>query len=120
MNKYLYTGQKDGKVLKWDLSKHSYIQIIQDKDTKDDNKAKKIEEEIIRKYKWIPSKDDVLNFNKKLEYIARRTVSYILIINKLQLVAVSYYDGRIILWDMKGNPKKQYQIKHKKVYINIY
>jgi WD40 repeat protein len=115
-NKNLYTGQIDGKLLKWDLSKHSYIQVINDKDTKDSKKAKKIEIEITinRKTKGMPTKDEVLNFNKNLEFIARRTVSYILVINKLQLIAVSYLDGRMILWDMKGNVKKRYHIKHKK------
>jgi WD40 repeat protein len=115
-NKHLYTGQIDGKVLKWDLSKHNYIQVINDRDTKDSMKAKKIEYDLIinRKTKGMPTRDEVLNFNKNLEYISRRTVSYILVINKLQLIAVSYLDGRMILWDMKGNIKKRYQIKHKK------
>ena len=110
----LYSGQSDGKILKWNLSKPKPLE----KEELDYEKAKIKKEEELKKNKGfdaeanllekrfnqqkrhaspikIPGKDtSVLNERKK-----RNSVSCTLLLGKLQLLAASYYNGNIILWD---------------------
>ena len=110
----LYSGQSDGKILKWNLSKPKPLE----KEELDYEKAKVKKEEELKKNKGfdaeanllekrfnqqkrhaspikIPGKDtSVLNERKK-----RNSVSCTLLLGKLQLLAASYYNGNIILWD---------------------
>ena len=110
----LYTGQSDGKILKWNLAKAKPLE----KEELDFEKAKIKKEEDLKKKKGyepeatllekkfnhqkrqvspikIPGKDfSVLNDKKK-----RNSVSCTLLLGKLQLLAASYYNGNIILWD---------------------
>ena len=110
----LYSGQSDGKILKWNLSKPKPLE----KEELDYEKAKLKKEEELKKNKGfdaeanllekrfnqqkrhaspikIPGKDtSVLNERKK-----RNSVSCTLLLGKLQLLAASYYNGNIILWD---------------------
>ena len=110
----LYSGQSDAKNLKWNLSKPKPLE----KEELDYEKAKLKKEEELKKNKGfdaeatllekrfnqqkrhaspikIPGKDtSVLNERKK-----RNSVSCTLLLGKLQLLAASYYNGNIILWD---------------------
>ena len=110
----LYSGQSDGKILKWNLAKAKALE----KEELDYEKAKIKKEEELKKNKGydaeanllekrftqqkrhaspikIPGKDtSVLNERKK-----RNSVSCTLLLGKLQLLAASYYNGNIILWD---------------------
>ena len=110
----LYTGQSDGKILKWNLAKAKPLE----KEELDFEKAKIKKEEELKKRKIfdpeaaalekrfnqqkkstspikIPGKDlSALNEKKK-----RNSVSCTLLLGKLQLLAASYYNGNIILWD---------------------
>ena len=110
----LYSGQSDGKILKWNLAKPKPLE----KEELDFEKAKIKKEEELKKNKGfdaeanllekrftqqkkhaspikIPGKDtSVLNERKK-----RNSVSCTLLLGKLQLLAASYYNGNIILWD---------------------
>ena len=110
----LYSGQSDGKILKWNLAKAKPLE----KEELDYEKAKIKKEEELKKNKGfdaeanllekrftqqkrqhspikIPGKDtSVLNERKK-----RNSVSCTLLLGKLQLLAASYYNGNIILWD---------------------
>ena len=110
----LYSGQSDGKILKWNLAKTKPLE----KEELDYEKAKIKKEEELKKNKGydaeanllekrfnqqkrhaspikIPGKDtSVLNERKK-----RNSVSCTLLLGKLQLLAASYYNGNIILWD---------------------
>ena len=110
----LYSGQSDGKILKWNLAKAKPLE----KEELDFEKAKIKKEEELKKNKGydaeanllekrftqqkrhaspikIPGKDtSVLNERKK-----RNSVSCTLLLGKLQLLAASYYNGNIILWD---------------------
>ena len=110
----LYTGQSDGKILKWNLAKAKPLE----KEELDYEKAKIKKEEELKKRKLfdpeayilekkfnqqkkkaspikIPGKDlSALNDKKK-----RNSVSCTLLLGKLQLLAASYYNGNIILWD---------------------
>ena len=110
----LYSGQSDGKILKWNLAKAKPLE----KEELDYEKAKIKKEEELKKNKGydaesyllekrftqqkrhaspvkLPGKDtSVLNEIKK-----RNSVSCTLLLGKLQLLAASYYNGNIILWD---------------------
>ena len=110
----LYSGQSDGKILKWNLAKAKPLE----KEELDFEKAKIKKEEELKKRKMydpeaamlekkfnqqkkhtspikIPGKDlSALNEKKK-----RNSVSCTLLLGKLQLLAASYYNGNIILWD---------------------
>ena len=110
----LYTGQADGKILKWNLAKAKPLE----KEELDYEKAKIKKGEELQKRKVfepetvmlekkfnqikkhvdpvkLPGKDlSVLNEKKK-----RNSVSCTLLLGKLQLLAASYYNGNIILWD---------------------
>ena len=114
VQKYLFTGQSDGKILKWDLSKPKNLE----KEDLDFDKAHNKKEEELHKMNGYDREDAELEkkfFNKKktgplikipgkenmiiTEYKRRNSVSCILLLGKLQLLAASYYNGNIILWD---------------------
>ena len=127
--KFLYTGQKDGKIIKWDLIKQE--PILEDSlDIKiiKENLFIKNQEQIINNnnnnnFFNISSNNNNLNETQKLKdqlnqtktktktiFIQNNlnnsqnteknlTVSCLLLLNKLQLLAASYYNGMIILWD---------------------
>ena len=110
----LYSGQSDGKILKWNLARPKPLE----KEELDFEKAKVKKEEELKKRKIydpeatmlekkfnqqkkhvspikLPGKDlSILNDKKK-----RNSVSCTLLLGKLQLLAASYYNGNIILWD---------------------
>ena len=111
--KCLFTGQKDGKILKWELTNPNplyddtlNIAAVTEKLgkmnlNKKDNANKEETKKLLQQLKEKSSrfKDNINNpfliddKNKNL------TVSCLLILKKLQLLAASYYNGNIILWD---------------------
>ena len=114
IQKYLYTGQNDGKILKWELSKPKPLE----KEELDFDKAKnrkeedlhnnnnknfdKEEQNLERKFLLNQKgrennklEENLQNFDKKNQ----KSVSCLLLLGKLQLLAASYYNGNIILWD---------------------
>ena len=109
--KCLFTGQKDGKILKWELT-NPYpifddtldVNIVRKKiqkinQTEKENNYKE-ETNIFQKYKDKASKykekiNSILLEDKKKNL----SVSCLLMLKKLQLLAASYYNGYIILWD---------------------
>ena len=108
--KCLFTGQKDGKILKWELTNPNPIY----EDTLDVNVVKKKAEKINKKetlYKndaqnlFQKIKDRPKQFKDKINlYLLEDkkknlSVSCLLILKKLQLLAASYYNGYVILWD---------------------
>ena len=113
--RYLYTGQSDGKILKWNLAKAKPLE----KEELDYEKAKiKKEEELKKKKKAYDPEANLLEkkFNQQKRQMSpikipgkditslhekkkRNSVSCTLLLGKLQLLAASYYNGNIILWD---------------------
>ena len=110
--KFLFTGQKDGKILKWELTNPNPIlddtldvsivhkklekMNLHKKDNAKKEEAKKLYQQF--KEKNVRFKDN-LNptiLNDKHKNFA---VSCLLILKKLQLLAASYYNGYIVLWD---------------------
>ena len=147
MQKHLYTGQTDGKILKWELTKSknlegeifdfSYAKAKHEIELKygkkvefqtktifsmasnnnntqrDSINAKKINEEKIRGEK-------LLSIMKK-ENMSRESVSCIVILGKLQLLAAGYYNGNVILWDtMLKDYRKYYTDQDTCIYQIIY
>jgi WD40 repeat protein len=145
MQKHLYTGQTDGKILKWDLTKSKNLEgeifdfsIAKNKherelkygkekismetktiisSTHQNNQSsrnqKKINEENLRGEK-------LLSIMKK-ENMNRESVSCILILGKLQLLAAGYYNGNVILWDtMLKDYRKYYTDQDTCIYQIVY
>ena len=111
--KCLLTGQSDGKILKWDLTNPNpiledtlNIATVMEKVNKS-HLSKKDNQEIMEskrlmqllREKSVRHKDLISSpyvFEDKSKNMA---VSYLLILKKLQLLAASYYNGYVILWD---------------------
>lgn len=139
----LYSGQADGKILKWKLTRNTHLEnetmdyakakLRHDLETKRINSPK-----LNVKNKDTPSSSTLnnksllittLNENKennkanilKKELRKRDSVSCIVILGKLQLLAASYYNGNIILWDtMLKDYRKYYTDQETGIYQLIY
>ena len=109
--KHLFTGQKDGRILKWDLTKQNNIsedtfdiKIIKTKETNpkrtkslnEREEAKKLKEKLKQKSLRHRGQIDTLFINDKDK---NETVSCLILLQKLQLLAASYYSGYVVLWD---------------------
>ena len=111
--KCLFTGQKDGKILKWELTNPNplledtlNIKTVTEKINKinlgkRDNANREETKRLLQQLKEKSSrfKDNVNNpflMDDKNKNVA---VSCLLLLKKLQLLAASYYNGYIILWD---------------------
>jgi TM2 domain-containing membrane protein YozV len=56
----------------------------------------------------------------KRKYEKRDAVSYILLISKIQILASSYFNGLIILWDTLLMEQRKVYRDHKTVFKKIY
>lgn len=120
INKNFYTAQEDGKIFKWELNKPQPIGVLDLETTKGKseievmNKKKKnsvFANEINNKNKG-NKVDAIKKINKKKQYETRDFVTSLLIITKIQVLASSYLNGKIILWDtLLMNRRKQYKNK---------
>ena len=111
--KCLLTGQSDGKILKWDLTSPNPIvedtlnitTVIEKVNKSNYNKkdaqalleTKRLMQQL--REKSIRHKDSINNPYIMEDKSKNLAVSYLLILKKLQLLAASYYNGYIILWD---------------------
>jgi WD40 repeat protein len=111
--KCLLTGQRDGKILKWDLTNPNPIledtlsissvlekvgkSHLNRRENQNSGETKRLLQQL--REKSIRHKDSLTNpfiLEDKNKNIA---VSYLLVLKKLQLLAASYYNGYVILWD---------------------
>ena len=111
--KCLFTGQKDGKILKWELTSSNPIfddtlnittvidklgkLNLNKKDNGNKEETKKLYQQL--KEKSSRYKDNLTNPFLMDDKNKNYTVSCLLILKKLQLLAASYFNGYIILWD---------------------
>ena len=125
IQKQLYSGQADGKILLWDINKSKNLDYY----TLDYKNAKeKHDEEMFQKnknFRKYHSSERITEFNlknNKKEFgkrdkqdllfsmgekmllniksdMSRDSVSCIKILGKMQILAAGYYNGNIILWD---------------------
>ena len=124
MNK-LYSGQEDGKILEWTMqspkpkdelvlneTKDIFNKTVRYKNSYDENNeieenmGNSLSNEFKTKESQLISRE-----SKNKQYInlvnKRDTVSCLLMLNKLRLLCSSYYNGKIILWDVvTRKPKK--------------
>ena len=146
MQKFLYSGQADGKILKWDLTKSKNLEndtlVYQTAKEKlnrrgynnyssSDNKNLNNSQIHPDRHQTITNQNDMANdeelkgeklLNKlKSESMKRDTVSCIVILGKLQLLAAGYYNGNIILWDtMLKDFRKFYTDQETGIYQLVY
>ena len=134
VNKFLYTGQADGRILKWSLFKSkniesetlSYLEAKQKHDrifkSPSMIRSETIRNTIRKKTLSLNINDNAENNkniqkggtgNKEEEFkeqnkkllsdikfeMGRDTVSVILILEKIELLAAGYYNGNVLLWD---------------------
>ena len=107
--RHLFTGQRDGRILKWDLTRPHYltddvfdIKTVHDKEnaapkkvTSEVLESRRLKEQIkMKSLRHRGQVDTFLNDKSKNE-----SVSCLLLLTKLQLLAASYYSGYIVLWD---------------------
>jgi len=131
MQKHLYTGQMDGKILKWNLTKSKNLEnetldftiakvqhelelkgnfVRNSKKTKtiismqtQVSQTVKIENDDTKNLRGEKLLDKMKKDNKK-----RDSVSCICILGKLQLLAAGYYNGHVILWDTMLKDYRKY------------
>ena len=132
-NKYLYTGQKDGKILKWELTNPNPItedildiNVLNKKlgKTIKNNKNNIYKEEAKMMFEKYKNKNQIndriysyINEDKK----SNVSVTCLYILKKLQLLAASYYNGNIILWDTSLKEHRKYYIdQNTSVYSMVY
>ena len=109
--KCLFTGQKDGKILKWELTNPNPIiedtldiaivkkRIERTYLIKKENIYKEESKNIFQKFKEIKTNKEKFNSLLIEDKKKNLSVSCLIILKKLQLLAASYYNGYIILWD---------------------
>ena len=111
--KCLFTGQKDGKILKWELTSSNPVfddtlnittvidklgkLNLNKKDNGNKEETKKLYQQL--KEKSSRYKDNLTNPFLMDDKNKNYSVSCLLILKKLQLLAASYFNGYIILWD---------------------
>ena len=135
VQRQLYTGQHDGKILKWNLTTSTPLEA--EELCYDTAKSKK-QSEIDTKNKFIPNKDEHLRLTKEdmkykqIEKIPgrenikiipekRNAISCLCLLGKLQLLAASYLNGHIILWDpLLKEYRKYYFDQSTAVYFMVY
>ena len=146
MQKFLYSGQADGKILKWDLTKSKNLEndtlVYQTAKEKlnrrgynnyssSENKLNTSQIHTDRHATINANQNEITNeedlkgeklLNKlKSESMKRDTVSCIVILGKLQLLAAGYYNGNIILWDtMLKDFRKFYTDQETGIYQLVY
>lgn len=119
INKSLFTGQEDGKIHKWDLNKSQPIGLLTCESALDETEKKKSIKKkkfegtstSFNKSKHMKNSENII-YIKKSNYESRDFVTCLLVINKIQVLAASYLNGRIILWDtLLMNKRKVYKNK---------
>ena len=131
---HLYSGQKDGKIMKWEMNSLKPIEIL-DKDINDKTNISKNKINlpiIMNKYQRISetsynnneNEDNNNELNKKIkltEERKRESVSCLLILEGLRLLCSGYLTGELILWDtITRKPKKIYNDQQTGIYNVIF
>ena len=133
----LYSGQKDGKILKWEMTSIKPVEILDiEKDKQPLSKSKislplilskfsKSTETTIYNNNPLNSNDDNNNeLNKKLKINQekkRESVSCLLILEGLRLLCSAYFTGQLVLWDtISKKPKKRYNDQQTGIYQVVF
>jgi WD40 repeat protein len=96
MQKKLYSGQSDGKILIWDI----LTSKGKEEDVLDFQKAKKKHEMENEDNLNMKEKFQEKEISKKEKRITHDGVSSIKVLGKMQMIAAGYYNGCVLLWDL--------------------
>lgn len=96
MQKKLYSGQSDGKILIWDI----LTSKGKEEDVLDFQKAKKKHEMENENNLSMKEKNQEKEIAKKEKRITHDGVSSIKVLGKMQMIAAGYYNGCVLLWDL--------------------
>ena len=125
----LYTGQTDGKILKWDITINKPILILDINDFNEKNNLMLPKLETSNNSKGDEIRDAILkkgqnDFNKIMKSFPenkRNTVSCLIFIEPLKILCSAHYNGLIILWDIVYNkPKRVYNDQKTGIYKILY
>ena len=125
----LYTGQTDGKILKWDITLNKPILILAINDYNEKNNLILPLLETTNNAYQKEVKDVVLkigqsDFNKVLKSLPEKKrimISCLIFISPLKLLCSAHYNGLIILWDLIYNkPKRIFNDQKTGIYQIIY
>ena len=121
----LYSGQTDGKILKWDMTINKPILILDINEfNKSDIFLPKLNSNYQKETKDILLKIGQSDLNKILKSFPenkRNTVSCLIYIDPLKLLCSAHYNGQIILWDIVYNkPKRIYNDQKTGIYQLLY
>jgi hypothetical protein len=121
----LYTGQTDGKILKWDMTINKPILILDINEfNKNDIILPKLNTNYHNQTKDILLKIGQGELNKILKSFPenkRNTVSCLIFIDPLKLLCSAHYNGQIILWDIIYNkPKRIFNDQKTGIYQLLY
>ena len=118
MQKKLYTGQSDGKILIWDIftSKGKEEDILDFKKAKakhDLESPKKIEPNLLDDSETHFGLENPGNYNKTKKKLtdkkeAHDGVSCIKVLGKMQMMASGYYNGAVLIWDLMLRDYRKY------------
>ena len=112
MQKKLYTGQSDGKILIWDImtSKGKEEDILDFKKAKakhDLESPRKMEENNLEKTESRFAIENQQNNNNKTKKkllvdkkVSHDGVSCVKVLGKMQMMAAGYYNGCVLIWDL--------------------
>ena len=132
----LYTGQKDGKILKWEMTSLKPVDILDIEKEKEKDKQvvskNKISLPPINKFQKISEINNTLNnndennneLNKKIKMTQERkrdSVSCLILLEGLRLLCSAYLTGQMVLWDTTTKkPKKRYNDQQTGIYNVIF
>ena len=129
----LYSGQKDGKILKWEMTSLRPVDILDiEKDKQNISKNKISLPPINSKFVKITENNTTLNnsdeknneLNKKIKLTQERkrdSVSCLILLQGLRLLCSAYLNGQMVLWDTTTKkPKKRYNDQQTGIYNVIF
>lgn len=128
----LYSGQKDGKILKWEMNSLKPVDILDIDKDKQIILKNKINLPPINQYPRLSESNNSLNnndennneLNRKIKITQekkRESVSCLILLDGLRLLCSAYFTGQLVLWDtISKKPKKRYNDQQTGIYNVIF
>ena len=125
----LYTGQTDGKILKWDITLDKPILILDINEYNEKNNLvlpmlETTSNVYQKETKEVALKKGQSDFNRILKSLPekrRNMISCLIFISQLKILCSAHYNGLIVLWDIVYNrPKRIYNDQKTGIYQILY
>ena len=128
MTNNLYTGQTDGKILKWEMTVSKPILILDINEFNKNNLllpkialASNLYDNEVKEIKLKIGQSDLNKILKLFPENKRNTVSCLIYIDPLKILCSAHYNGQIIIWDIVYNrPKRRYTDQKTGIYQLLY